>query len=157
MSNPMTCTCCEEQETHPLCNGLCIDCARPSSCAECDNLIDAQDWEPGQPTAILCGKCSRNHNLVSGMDELESAVRSLAAQHGWSVSSDLAANTRSAYLTLTRGEDENGDARETVKVRISDHPSVHGSEDYSLVAGERIGMLDHDIATVEGRLAREVK
>lgn len=65
-------------------------------------------------------------NVIAWVQDAEASVIEGADDNGWSVSSrSLAKNSLSRYLTFRRGTI-------SVKVRISDHQSVYGTENYSL-------------------------
>lgn len=97
-------------------------------------------------------------------------VWELARQHGWDIyggdykaatPADVLvvahhAETGSYYVEATRwGINSDGeDDSESIKIRISDHPTAHCSEGLSLVVGDASGPDDDNLMILAERLSR---
>lgn len=141
------CQCCDEHEAHPLCDGLCEECAKPDLCARegCEHSIDADDWTPGDDYGErLCEECQTREEKAQWLRETEDRVRADAEKHGWDMNLGHRAQTGTDYYELSRqaptdcDDDPDDDPDEwigceTLKVRIGDHGSCYCREDISLV------------------------
>lgn len=159
------CSCCEERNAHPLCNGQCEECARPAACesGHCRFQLeesDIADWSPEHQEregGWLCESCRRREEKHAWIDETCRAVETLAAEHEWEIGRWYHAETGSRYVELHRECDacvlgtEDDCTCETVKVRVSDHGSAYCSEDYSIAktpSGD-----DHSLEILAARLS----
>lgn len=122
---------------------------------------------PAEPGDTLCERHRREREFRAWQAATAEALGAVAAAHGWEWRrSGYSCGGSSVYYTATRPlprrpgeEDDLADDRESVEVRISDHPSVYHHEDYSLVCGgwgDEIGRAtggDHRYEQVVERLS----
>jgi hypothetical protein len=144
------CTCCDEREAHPLCDDLCIECARPQVCACGRELTDddAAVWSPENQIDCRCERCGSAARRDNEIDAMCRQVEQAAARDGWARDGYwTTAGTGSMYITLTRAD-------RSITVRVSDHGSAYCREDVSLVIPSgRASGDDHTWAYLEARLA----
>lgn len=135
----------------------CRDCGEPLAdhedtiCASCEDdrrrrYCRICGDEEVRDEGAACPICERILWLAAEEDWLYD----VAAMHGWSIRMTSVAGTGSRYYEATRETSDDG--LESVKFRISDHPTAHCSEDYSLA--REPGGDDHTREIVERRLAQ---